>query len=469
MANVVGTAGNDFIDASDGVTDDADTIFGLAGIDTIFGLGGNDVINGGADADAIDGGFGNDTASYDDAGASVGVTVSLTTGTGSGGFAQGDTLTGIENLTGTQFADVLIGDFLANILLGLGGADMLIGGGGNDTLDGGDGDDLLSGGSGSDVMSGGAGIDTLSYASSPFVTDAATVGVTISLDYLGNGVGVGGFAAGDVFYGIENVIGSDFADRINGNGGPNELSGLGGNDTLAGLGGADILRGGADNDTYIVYSQGVTVIEEQNQGIDTVKSSVTYTLTPNVENLILTGAASASGTGNNGANTITGNFGKNVLSGHGGADTISGGYGKDTLKGEAGKDKLSSGDGADTLIGGLARDVMTGGAGKDTFQFDSIKETGKGPWTRDVITDFQHLVDVIFLNTIDANGPDVAGNGNFAFLGTKAFTGVAGQLRYFFEGPGKTIVAGDTDGNKVADFQIELTGHKALTAGDFVL
>ena len=86
-----------------------------------------------------------------------------------------------------------------------------------------------------------------------------------------------------------------------------------------------------------------------------------------------------------------------------------------------------------------------------------------------------HLIDDIDLRTIDANGA-AAGNAAFSFLATKgaAFTGTAGELRWFQQNlPGaandRTIIEGDTNGNRVADFQIQLTGLKTLTAGDFVL
>ena len=117
---------------------------------------------------------------------------------------------------------------------------------------------------------------------------------------------------------------------------------------------------------------------------------------------------------------------------------------------------------------------MTGGAGGDDFDFNSVAEIGKGA-TRDIIRDFIHLSDDIDLSTIDANGA-AAGDAAFSFLAVKgaAFTGVAGQLRWFQDNrPGsvndKTIIEGDINGNRVADFQIQLTGLKSLTAGDFIL
>ena len=108
-----GTSGNDLIDGAHTVLNQP---LPTAGADTINGLGGNDVISGLGGADHLDGGAGIDTASY--AASSSGVTVSLMTGTGSGGDAQGDTLTNIENLTGSNFDDTLEGNAGNNKLVG---------------------------------------------------------------------------------------------------------------------------------------------------------------------------------------------------------------------------------------------------------------------------------------------------------------------------------------------------------------
>ncbi len=155
---------------------------------------------------------------------------------------------------------------------------------------------------------------------------------------------------------------------------------------------------------------------------------------------------------------VNGGAGNDKLTGDNGANILNGGRGNDTLSGLGG---------IDTLIGGMGRDVMTGGAQRDIFDFNVVAETGKLATTRDVITDFQHNGDDIDLSTIDAaTGP---GNQTFALIGQGAFTGVKGQLHYRFEGPAKTIVEGDINGDRHADFQIELTGHKLLTGGDFIL
>jgi len=116
---------------------------------------------------------------------------------------------------------------------------------------------------------------------------------------------------------------------------------------------------------------------------------------------------------------------------------------------------------------------MTGNAGHDAFDFDSILETGKTKATRDVVTDFTRGEDIIDLATIDANAL-VDGDQAFIWRGEQGFTGVAGQLRFIRENnPGnandRTIIAGDVNGDRIADFQIELTGLYRLTDHDFLL
>ena len=141
--------------------------------------------------------------------------------------------------TGNEDANVITGNSGDNALSGLGGNDTLLGGDGNDTLDGGAGDDALEGGDGNDTLDGGAGNDALK-----------------------------------------------------GGAGNDTLDGGAGNDTLIGGAGTDAMAGGADNDTYFVDNSGDVVTENANEGIDTVQSSVDYTLSANVENLTLTDAAS---------------------------------------------------------------------------------------------------------------------------------------------------------------------------------
>ncbi|MGO1078040.1 calcium-binding protein [Inquilinus sp. CA228] len=130
-----GAAGNDRLFGEQ----DGDTLDGGSGDDRLFGGGGNDILRGSTGVDRLDGGGGVDLASWFTG--SAGVAVSLATGTGSGGDAQGDILTGIENLSGSQGNDSLVGNAGANVLQGWSGSDVLTGSGGKDTLTGGAGAD----------------------------------------------------------------------------------------------------------------------------------------------------------------------------------------------------------------------------------------------------------------------------------------------------------------------------------------
>lgn len=157
------------------------------------------------------------------------------------------------------------------------------------------------------------------------------------------------------------------------------------------------------------------------------------------------------------------------------SETLTGGADIDKIFGNAGNDVLLELANNDILTGGQGRDRLSGGLGADDFDFNTASEIGKAAATRDRITDFVHLQDDIDLSTIDANG-SAAGNAAFKLLATKgaAFTGVKGQLHWFqINAAGtandKTIVEGDNNGDGKADFQIELTGLKSLTASDFIL
>jgi Ca2+-binding RTX toxin-like protein len=223
--NVTGGAGSDSIT-------NFENIIGSAFNDTLTGDGNSNLIEGGAGADLLTGGLGNDTASY--ANSNSAVTVSLVSAAANtGGHAQGDTLSGFENLTGSAFNDVLVGDGFINI------------------LDGGSGDDLLVGGAGADQLIGGLGSDTASYSTT---STAVTANLT-------NGNGTAGDANGDTFSGIENLTGGSGADSLTGDANNNVLVGGAGNDSMSGLDGNDTLdvtsgrdtaTGGNGDDVFLV-------------------------------------------------------------------------------------------------------------------------------------------------------------------------------------------------------------------------
>ena len=138
-----------------------------------------------------------------------------------------------------------------------------------------------------------------------------------------------------------------------------------------------------------------------------------------------------------------------------------------TLSGGGGNDTLIGGAGGDRLIGGSGVDTLTGGSGADTFVFafgDSWASSGQ----HDKIIDFENGPDHIDLSGIDAIG----GTGmldQFIFFATAGFSGSAGQLNYFYNGAlGVTTLQGDTNGDKIADFAIDLTGNITLTTADII-
>jgi Ca2+-binding RTX toxin-like protein len=173
---------------------------------------------------------------------------------------------------------------------------------------------------------------------------------------------------------------ADEAFDVLGNADANTITGNAFDNVLNGTAGADNLRGGGGNDTYVVGDDGDVVTELDNGGTDTVRSSVTFSLTAGavfVENLVLIGGAAINGTGNGLANTMTGNEGANILDGAGGNDVLLGGGGGDDLVGGEGDDRLDGGTGADEMAGGTGNDtyvvddandvIMEGsGAGTDT-------------------------------------------------------------------------------------------------------
>jgi Ca2+-binding RTX toxin-like protein len=163
-----------------------------------------------------------------------------------------------------------------------------------------------------------------------------------------------------------SVNGGRGNDRLAGNDADDQIRGGNGHDHLDGGAGADRMWGGRGNDTYIVDDRSDRVHESRNQGIDTVKASVSYSLAgTHVEKLVLTGSADLNATGNSLNNSLIGNSGNNVLKGGGGHDTLKGMAGNDKLYGGDGNDKLEGGRGDDHLHGGKGNDRLNGGSGDD--------------------------------------------------------------------------------------------------------
>ncbi|MHC1758517.1 MAG: calcium-binding protein [Negativicutes bacterium] len=437
-------------------------IIGNSGANSLSGMAGNDTLNGGAGADTMAGGTGNDTYIVDNAGDIVSenvdegvdlvqssVTYSLS------GNIENLTLTGSSaiNGTGNTMNNVITGNGYNNILNGGAGSDILAGGAGNDTYIADDPGDVV-------IENANEGIDTVQYGIS-YTLGANIENLTLTGTAAINGTGndldniilgssannqmTGGLGSdtygvdntGDIVVenanegidtvrssitytleaNVENLVltGSGF---INGTGNAlnNSITGNSGYNTLDGGLGADTMAGGSGNDIYVVDDAGDTVIENTNAGADTVQSSISYTLGANVENLTLTGAAAINATGNDLANTLTGNSGVNQLAGWLGDDTYvidslvdtvieNAGEGIDTIKssisytlganlenltltgystingtgneldnviaGNLYANVLTGNLGNDTLDGGNGADTMFGGLGDDTYIVDN--------------------------------------------------------------------------------------------------
>jgi Ca2+-binding RTX toxin-like protein len=185
----------------------------------------------------------------------------------------------------------------------------------------------------------------------------------------------------------------------------------------------------------------------------------------------ISGSAKDTITGFENAN---GGLGQDFIFGSAAGNTLKGNAGFDLLIGFGGKDTLDGGPGNDFLFGGAGKDQLTGGLDADTFAYNALSDSGITAATRDVIIDFQHG-DVIDLHLIDANTKNGAGtNDAFTFVGTNiptGFSGSPGELHAYWTLTGQ-IVEGDVNGDKKADFSIELQDplhHILLTSTDFFL
>jgi RHS repeat-associated protein len=362
------------------------------------------------------------------------------------------------------------------------GNDILFGGSGKDSLNGGEGIDYLDGGAGNDTLNGGKGIDTLNggAGNDTYIVDSTTDVITDShgIDTVQSSVSFSlapfSFLENLTLTGSStiNATGNDQANTLTGNSANNILNGGGDDDTLNGGKGIDTLSGGAGNDTYIVYS--TTDVITDSDGIDTVQSSVSFSLAPFsfLENLTLIGSSAINATGNDQVNTLTGNRANNMLDGGSSNDTLNGGDGNDTLIGGTGIDILNGGAGNDTLIGGQGSDTLTGGSGRDTFRFTSAPHTND----TDLITDFISGTDKLSFSKAAFTG-----FGSQTKLTTGQFVVGAGlsaatsPIQCFLFDTNTRLLHFDSDGSgiaqalTVAQFSSASPSHPLLLATDFIL
>ncbi|MDT8326270.1 MAG: heparin lyase I family protein [Roseovarius sp.] len=349
--------------AMDGTSGDDEIIANKIGFwenEVLNGLDGNDTLDGGFGADTMNGGAGNDFYVVNDAGDVVNER--------SGGVDQG----GIDQVR--SYVTYTLGADLENLILwdvddvdGTGNAkdNTIQGNTGNNVLNGQAGNDSLLGDLGDDEVNGGDGNDKV-------------------------------FGSG----GNDTVRGDAGNDEVYGEDGDDSLEGGAGNDTLEGGAGSDTMVGGTGDDDYVVTESTDVVIENANEGIDTVRVTLSYDAGAGGHVEILnttdqtgTAAINLFGTdqaneirGNDGANTLSGRAGDDFVQGFGGNDNIFGGIGNDTLFGGDGADTLDGGEGADSLQGEGGADSMLGGSGDDTLFGSDGNDTLEGGDHNDSLT-----------------------------------------------------------------------------------
>jgi Ca2+-binding RTX toxin-like protein len=353
----------------------SDTLTGGTADNGFLPLGGNDAPDG-SEHDSVDGGTGFDWVDYQNSPSCV--TVDLASGVASGAWGS-DTLAGIEMAIGSNY---------------------------DDTLSGGSGDDSLMGLGGDDVLDGRGGVDTASYGDNTSVTGGVTVDLSIT------GPQDTGSAGKDTLISIENLAGTQFADTLSGDSGPNEIWGAGGGDLINGGAGNDVLHGG---------------------------SPARWQTQSDVINI----------------------DGDDTINGGAGDDTIDGGAGADLLDGGPGDDSISGGDGDDTIVGGAGHDTIDGGAGVNVISFAGASsganytvgpnDAANSALTGHSVANVQELIGSAFADTL------TSGVNNFTLSG----------------GAGDDILIGYNDGDvldggpgslDVADFNTHPAAFKfALT------
>jgi len=387
---------------------------GNASNNTLTGNSADNVLDGGFGDDSLIGGAGNDTYIVDSTGDSV--TESASAGTDHVQSLVTFTLaSNVENLTLTGTSAINgTGNSLANILIGNSANNTLNGGSGADTMTGGAGDDIYVIDNAGDSITeiSGEGIDLVQSLIS------YTLGSNLENLTLTGSSGLTG-------------TGNSFDNVLTGNSGANTLTGDAGNDIIDGGSGNDTMIGGLGNDIYFVNASGDLVTENANEGIDTVNSSVAFTLGAEIENLTLTGSSAINGTGNALDNVLIGNTGANALNGGSGNDTIDGGSGNDTMIG---------GTGDDTFNVGATGDVVTENAseGNDTIQ-SSVTYTASANVENLTLTGTSSInaTGNALDNVLTGNSGNNTLNGG---AGADSMAGAAGNDTYVIDNAGDVVV-----------------------------
>ena len=397
-------------------------------------------------------------------------------------------------INGTSGSDTLLGTTENDLINGFGGDDIITTLSGNDTVDAGDGDDtIIVDENGQGAVDGGAGVDLVQLTSDngygysyyseyndTFTLSTAIGGYTLQnvervevlnsagdLNYLVQAGGVAddtldisadnvlnqaslyGFGGNDTLTGgssYTDLYGGDGDDMLNAGSGYTALYGGDGNDTLnAGTGGS-YLEGGLGADT-ITASSGYDYLSYLNSdvGVTIDLFSGAVGIGGHAEGDILSGSFEAV-YGSSYADTITGGDTGETIYSSSGDDVVNSGDGNDQLYGDTGNDTLNGGDGDDNINGGSGGDTLTGGSGNDTFTYYEYD----GAFA-DSITDFE-IGDRLDIQQGSINGTYILP----IFIGTDAFNGVSGEMRYEKTG-GQTLIHLDTDGDGNADQTLTLS------------
>ncbi len=363
LISIESALGTDFDDSIIG-SDVGNWLGGGAGNDTLLGGLGNDTLNVGIDgADSLDGGDGRDTADF--SGRPAAVTVLLADSIEAD---SGTVLVDVENVIGTSFDDVILGDAEANYLDGGAGDDVIGGEDENDTLVGGLGDDVLDGGDGQDMASYAA-------AAGPVVVDLA--------DESASGEGT------DALTSIESARGSAFDDSITGSSVANWLGGGLGNDTLSGLEGNDSLLGGAAGADALDGGSGRDTADFSERGAE-------------VTVLLADGIEASSGTTLVNIENVVGTSFDDVIVGDAQANWLNGAAGDDVVSGEAGNDTVLGGTGDDVLDGGEGRDLVDFSSGAGPVVVDLGAESASGAGT-DALTSFESALGTSLDDALTGN------------------------------------------------------------------